>query len=448
MQDKLRNDARAIFSAGLDAVDPYHAIKTHLQREGDELRLRGRSYNLLHYENVYVVGAGKAAAPMSQAVEEILGNKLTAGIVNVKYGHTAPLRIVKINEAGHPVPDEAGLRGAREIVELLEKTGESDLVICLISGGGSALLPFPVGDITLRDKQVITKALLDSGATIHEINAIRKRISRVKGGRLAKLAHPSALISLILSDVIGDNLDVIASGPTVADTYTLKDCISIIDRYQLWDNAPSSIVQYIEKRGTSSEETPKPDDPAFIRTQNEIIASNSLAVRAAREKARSLGYNCIILSTLVHGETREIAKIHSAIVKEIILSGNPISPPACVISGGETTVTIKGGGQGGRNQEFALASAIDIDGLRDVVFLSAGTDGTDGPTDAAGAIASGSTMPRARKLSLDAHSYLNSNDSYNFFKPLGDLLITGPTNTNVMDLRLVLVNPPANGTGA
>ena len=438
--NKLKSDARAIFEAGLEAVDPEVAVHNHLKRSGDTLELNGKYYTLSDYENVYVIGMGKAAASMAKAVEDILGDELTAGIVNVKYGHTAPLKKIKINEAAHPVPDESGISGSREIIELLNKTGEKDLVICLISGGGSALLPCPAEGLTLEDKQIVTQSLLECGADIHEINSIRKHISAVKGGRLAALAYPSVMISLILSDVIGDNLDVIASGPTVLDTHTFHDCRNIIDKYKLNEIVPKRVIGYIE-RGCSGEieDTPKAGSPVFERTQNAIVGSNILAVKAAKDKAQELGYNSFILSTFVHGETEEVAKVHTAIAKEIKSSGNPVNKPACILSGGETTVTIQGKGKGGRNQEFVLAAAIDIDGLDNVVVLSGGTDGNDGPTDAAGAIADGTTIQRANDMGLNAFELLCENNSYNFFKPLGGLLITGPTNTNVMDLRIVLV---------
>lgn len=439
--DKLKSDARTIFEAGLKAADPATAVKNHLKRQGDKLHLQGQEYDLRNYENIYVIGMGKAAASMAKAIEEIIGDRLTSGIVNVKYGHTVVLDIVKTNEAAHPVPDEAGLTGTKEIIELLKKTGENDLVICLISGGGSALLPSPAGNLTLEDKQTITKSLLECGATIHEINSIRKQISSVKGGRLAELVYPSTLISLILSDVIGDDLDVIASGPTVPDTHTFHDCRNIIEKYKLGERTPKRVIDYIEMGCKGEiEDTPKAQSPIFKRTQNAIVGSNILAVSAAKEKAEELGYNSMILSTFIHGETEEVAKVHTAISKEIISSGNPVKKPACIISGGETTVTIEGKGYGGRNQEFVLAAALDIDGLNNVVVLSGGTDGDDGPTDAAGAIADGTTIERASKSGLNAYEHLCENNSYNFFKPLGDLLITGPTNTNVMDLRVLLIS--------
>lgn len=440
-REKLRKDAVSIFEAGVRAVDPENAVKRHLILKKGVLQVNGSRYALSGFENIYVIGMGKAAAPMARAVEDILGTRITAGIINVKYGHTAALKKVKINEASHPLPDEAGLEGAREIAALLGKTGERDLVVFLISGGGSALLPLPAEGLTLKDKQNLTQSLLECGATIHEINVLRKHVSQVKGGRLARLAYPSTLISLILSDVAGDDLDSIASGPTVPDRSTFVDCMEIIGKYGLEGKLSAGLVNYIERGGKGEEEeTPKPGDPAFERTQNVIVGSNIAAARAAKERASALGYNSLILSTSIGGETAEAAKLHAAIAREVVSSGNPVDAPACIISGGETTVKVVGKGKGGRNQEFALSLAVDIDGLENVLALSGGTDGTDGPTEAAGAVADGTTMERARKLGLDANRHLGENDSYNFFKPLGDLLMTGPTNTNVMDLRVVLVS--------
>jgi glycerate 2-kinase len=437
---RLRKDAEAIFLAGVKAVEPAPAIKKHVTLKGDRLTVSDRSYNLTDFENIYIIGAGKACAAMAQAVEDVLGERLKGGIVNVKYGHALPLQKIQVNEAGHPVPDEAGFRGAQQIADLLKQTGEKDLVFFLISGGGSALLPYPADGLSLKDKQQVTQRLLEVSATIHEINAMRKHISQVKGGRLARLAFPSTLISLILSDVIGDDLDTIASGPTVPDHSTFADCLRIVKKYDLRDKIPAAVVEILENGARGKvEETPKAGDPAFERTQNLIIGSNIQAVRAAKQKAEELGYNSLILSSFIEGETREVAKVHAAIAREILETGNPVARPACVISGGETTVTIRGKGLGGRNQEFVLAAAIEIDGLEDMVILSGGTDGTDGPTDAAGAIADSGTMNRSRELGLDAERFLRENDSYHFFKPLGDLIITGPTYTNVMDLRLVMV---------
>lgn len=430
----------AIFDAGIKAVDSYVATKKTLIIKKHILEIKDKKYDLSNFDNIFVIGMGKASAYMAQALEELLGEKIKAGIVNVKYKHTLPLKIIKANEAGHPIPDESGLEGTKEIIKLLQKTGEKDLVFCLISGGGSALLCFPAEGISLYDKQRLTKALMDSGATIHEINAIRKKISKVKGGRLVRLVYPSTLVSLILSDVIGDRLDSIASGPTVPDISTFSDCKNILEKYRIQNIVPASIIDFLAK-GISGEveDTPKADDPIFKRTQNVIIGSNIQALEAAKQKAEDLGYNSIILSSSIEGDTTDAAKFHAAIAKETISTNNPVKKPACVISGGETTVKIRGEGLGGRNQEFALAAAIEIDKLNSTVIMSCGTDGTDGPTDAAGAIADGTTISRARQLGLDAKYYLQENDSYNFFKSLGDLILTGPIHTNVMDIRLVMV---------
>lgn len=437
---RLRNEAMEIFQAGLKAVDPVGVVKRHLARRGQHLLIGDRSYDLTAYEGIYVIGMGKAAAAMARAVEDVLGDRIREGRINVKYGYGLPLKTICVTEAGHPLPDEAGLKGTEQIIDLLQRTGERDLVICLISGGGSALLPYPAEGLTLGDKQRVTQLLLQCGATIHEINAVRKHISRVKGGRLAQWAFPSALVSLILSDVIGDDLDVIASGPTVPDRTTFADCLHILAKYDLEAKIPARVLDYLQ-RGARGEipETPKPSDPLFERVQNVIVGNNRLALTAARRRAENFGYHSLILSSFIRGETREVAHVHAAIAQEILSTGNPLPRPACIISGGETTVTIRGDGLGGRNQEFVLAAALDIDGLNGVVILSGGTDGTDGPTDAAGAIADGTTVARARQRRLDPERYLQNNDSYHFFEQLDDLLITGPTYTNVMDLRLVLV---------
>ncbi len=420
--------------------NPVEAVERHLRVEGETLLVDGIPYPLKGTGEVRVVGMGKASAVMAKPLTELLGDRISGGIIIVKYGHRYPLSGIRVVEAGHPVPDEAGLRGTEEIIQLLANTKPEDLVFCLISGGGSALSPAPADGLSLGDKRDVTRRLLDCGATIHEINSVRKHLSRIKGGRLARLAQPATLISLILSDVIGDDLDTIASGPTVPDPSTYYDCLRILTRYNLGEVIPQSALRHLEA-GARGEipETPKAHDPAFRKTQNVVVGSNALAVKAAREKAAALGYNSLILSSFVEGETREVARVHAAIAKEILRTGNPVPRPACVISGGETTVTVRGSGKGGRNQEFALAAALQIENLHQVLILSGGTDGTDGPTDAAGAMADGQTVDRGRSRGLDAEAHLARNDSYNFFQPLEDLLMTGPTLTNVMDLRLVMV---------
>jgi len=437
---RLREDAEAVFRSGLEAVDPIRAVERHVGRAGDTLTVGERDYDLSKFERIFVVGAGKASAAMGQAMEAVLGDRITDGFINVKYGHTLPLKTIRLNEAGHPVPDEAGLAGARHITAMLEATGEKDLVLCLLSGGGSALLPLPAAGLSLADKQEMTRLLLESGATIQEINSLRKHASRIKGGLLARTVHPSTLITLFLSDVIGDDLDSIASGPTVPDSTTFGFCRDVIERYGLTDRMPRGVLDILD-RGEKGKlpETPKAGDPVFNGTQNLIVAGNLQALQTACSKAESLGYNTLLLSSTMDGETRDVARVHAALAREIRASGNPVAPPACLLSGGETTVTIRGKGLGGRNQEFVLAAALAISGLERIVVLSAGTDGTDGPTDAAGAVADGRTVLRAGDLGLDPHRFLRDNDSYRFFQPLGDLLITGPTLTNVMDLRIILV---------
>jgi hydroxypyruvate reductase len=437
---QLRADARRIFEAGIAAVDPVEAVKRHLGRTGDILHVADRRYELPTYRHVYVVGTGKASARMARGLEEILGESIDSGVVVVKYGYSTPTRRVDIVEAGHPIPDPAGVEGTKQIIDTLRKAGNDDLVIFLVSGGGSALLPCPADGLTLEDKQRTTQILLDCGATIHEINSVRKHLSKVKGGRLARLAYPATVVGLILSDVIGDRLEGIASGPTVPDTSTFSDCLKIIERYQLQGKIPPVVRAFLEQGARGGiEETPKAADPVFEKVQNVLVGSNRLALQAAKQKADALGYNSLLLSSSVEGETQTVAAVHAAIAKEISATGGPVRRPACVISGGETTVTIRGGGLGGRNQEFALAAALHIEGLEGIVILSGGTDGTDGPTDAAGGVVDSGTLRRATANGLDAGDYLRRNDSYHFLQSTGDLLITGPTYTNVMDLHVMLI---------
>jgi hydroxypyruvate reductase len=332
------------------------------------------------------------------------------------------------------------MAGAQGILDCLRGLAPADLVLVLISGGGSALTPAPVPGVTLEEKQALTKALLACGADIREMNTLRKHISRIKGGQLARAAAPARVVTLILSDIVGDPLDAIASGPTVPDPTTYADALAILDKYKLRAAVPASIRAHLEAGAAGRHpETPKPSDPAFAKVQHVMVASNIQALRAAETEARRLGFRPLILSSFVEGETREVARMHAALALEARSSGLPLAPPACFITGGETTVTLRGKGKGGRNQEFALAAAFDIAGLENVVVLSGGTDGTDGPTDAAGAVSDGETIARARALGLNPRAALDENDAYPFFAALGDLVITGPTRTNVMDVRLVLV---------
>jgi len=396
-------------------------------------------YVLSEFRRVIVVGAGKASAPMAAAVEAVVGERLPIeGSVTVRYGHTAPTRRVPIREAAHPVPDAAGVQATQAIVDELETTTADDLVICVISGGGSALLTLPAEGISLEDLQSTTDALLRSGATINEINVVRKHLDVVKGGGLARLAAPARVLTLVLSDVVGNPLDAIASGPTVADSSTFADAARVFEKYNLWDRVPSPVSTRL-RSGTDGQiaDTPKPGDPLFAHTETVVVGSNLVACKAAAKAASELGFNTLILTTYVEGEAREAAHVLAGVVREIHASGHPLARPACVVAGGETTVTIRGEGRGGRNQELALAAAFSLDGVPNVLLASIGTDGSDGPTDAAGAWVDGSTLQRAAELGLNASAALAANDSYTFFDKANGLIRTGPTQTNVNDLYLL-----------
>ena len=438
--EAMRQHAMEIFQAALKAVDPVEAILRHVKRVDDGLQIGEHRFAFKDYDRILVVGAGKAGAPMARALEDLLGDNIADGVIVVKEGHGLPLEHVRIHEASHPVPDERGIKGAEEILSLAKGAGERDLVLCLISGGGSALLVAPAEGVTLEDKQAVTRLLLACGANIHEINTIRKHLSRAKGGGLARFAYPATVVSLILSDVIGDDLNVIASGPAVPDTSTFEDARRVLEKYDIWDRVPASVQSRIQQGLVGDiEETPKVGDAVFQKCYTELVGTNIQALKAAGQQAEQLGYQTLILSSTVEGEAREVVKVLTAIAKEVRDSGNPLSAPACILCGGETTVTIRGDGKGGRNQEFALAAALGLDGIENIVVLAGGTDGNDGPTDAAGAITDGRTLARARGKGLDPLDYLRRNDSYHFFQALEDLVITGPTLTNVMDVYMVLV---------
>jgi glycerate 2-kinase len=436
----LREHAREIFYAGLSAADPLEAINHVVHREGHWLTVGERSYDLDQFRHIYITGGGKASARMALAMEKLIGDRIAGGIVVVKYGHAVKLGATEVIEAGHPVPDNAGLSGARRIVELLQSCDQNDLVFFLLSGGGSALLPFPAEGLSLVDKQRTTEALLESGADIFEINAVRKHLSRLKGGQLARLAAPATLVSLVLSDVVGDSLETIASGPTVPDRSTYGACLDIMRRYELARKIPSTVLEHLERGGRGEiAETPKDLGGIFQRVQNVIIGNIRTALSSAFRRAEELGYQAIICSEALEGESRVVGRTFAALLKDISTKGQPISRPVCVLSGGETTVTIRGDGLGGRNQEFALAAALELSGANQVVVLSAGTDGTDGPTDAAGGIVDGKTVERAMAQGLDAAAFLDRNDSHHLLRATEDLFFTGPTLTNVMDLQIGLV---------
>ncbi|MCD6295083.1 MAG: glycerate kinase [Deltaproteobacteria bacterium] len=442
---RIRTEAKAIFRESLRPVNPYGAVKNFVRIENDQLIL-GKdgedqdTLDLKQFDRISLVGGGKATAPMAKAMEALLGDRIHMGMINVKYGFTETLSVTRIVEAGHPLPDENGVKGTESIMNFLAKANNKDLIISLISGGGSALLCQPARGISLGEKQTLTGMLLDCGAGIDEINAVRKHISAAKGGQMARAAFPATVVNLMLSDVVGDKMDVIASGPFVPDSSTFEDALGILRKYDL-KSIPGSIVQRLEDGAQGRiPDTPKEGAPVFLYVSNIIVGSNILALEAAEKKAGELGYDTLILSSLIEGETRDVARVHCAIAREICRSGRPIGKPACIISGGETTVTMRGNGLGGRNQEFCLTSAVEIAGLPEkMVVLSGGTDGNDGPTDAAGAVVDPYTVERGRKAGVSAVDFLNNNDAYHFFEKTEDLLMTGPTNTNVMDVRFLLI---------
>jgi len=432
--------AEALFRTAVAAVQPAPLIEKNVHLAGNQLTIAGSDFDLSMVEHIYVVGAGKATAPMAAALENILGEAIADGMIIVKYGHTAPLRRIRTVEAAHPVPDENGLAGTRALVALLEKAGERDLVICLLSGGGSALLVDAPPRCSLSDVQPFFGLLLASGADIAEVNTVRKHLSGVKGGGLARAASPARVVSLILSDVIGDPLDVIASGPTVADPTTFADALRVVEKYGLAEKAPAALLERLQK-GLRGEvpETPKASDAAFARTVNFLIGSNRVALEAALAEARRLGFHARIVTDRIAGEARGIA---GEVVREAkrVAGDTTIPKPACLLWGGETTVTLGGaGGLGGRNQELALAAALLLENEPGITVLSGGTDGTDGPTDAAGAVADGATAARARTQGIAPEDYLAAHDSYHFFRQAGGHLVTGPTLTNVMDIIVALV---------
>ena len=424
---------REIFNAALKSADPYAAVK----KCSDRTR---KLYEESRCGKLVVASFGKAACGMARALEEDLGNLISRGVIVTKYGHCGgSFRKMEVFEAGHPVPDENGLRGTDRMVRMLNDCGEDTLVVCLISGGGSALLVRPYDRIPFEDKQEMTRLLLRAGADIFEMNMVRKHLSAVKGGRLAELASPARVISLILSDVIGDRLDVIASGPTCPDSTTFGDAVEVLKKYGLAAKTPRSIMDLFEKGiNAAVPDTPKQDNPVFKRVENIIVGSNETAVRAAAERSKSLGLVTRIISSRISGEARKVGRELAERARELKDRG-PGGLPACLVAGGETTVTVTGNGKGGRNMELALSFAMEVEGYEGITLLSAGTDGTDGPTDAAGAIVDGQTIAGAKAAGLDAGEYLDNNDSYHFFKKTEGLFITGPTGTNVMDVQIVLV---------
>lgn len=431
--DEMRTTAATIFRSALAAVDPEQAVL----RECASLRAR---FQAGKFERLLVIGFGKAAWPMAWAIEASLGELPATGVIVTKHGHRGERRLTVIRclEAGHPLPDANGVRATEEIIRLAAEADERTLAVVLISGGGSALLVSPSPGITLADKQQTTELLLKSGADIRELNMVRKHLSRVKGGRLAELLQPASSISLILSDVLGDPLDVIASGPTVPDPSTYGGALAVLERYRLLQSVPVAVVKHLRSGEDGlAPETPKEGVPAFLKAEHRIIGNLALALDGAKRCAEALGLKVEPVSAEITGEAREAGKMLAQRAREAKQRGGRL--PVCLLSGGETTVTVTGAGTGGRNMELALAFALEIEGTCGITLLSAGTDGGDGPTDAAGAFADGMTVTRGRAKGLDPEKYLAANDSYSFFREEGGLFITGPTGTNVMDLQIVVI---------
>lgn len=443
----LRRRVLRVLEAALNAVNPYNAVLQAMRWDGNALVVMDKRYDLGAFHRIFVIGAGKAAVPMAQAVETTLGDRIDSGLVVTKTDHGGPTERVRVAEASHPVPDEAGVAAGKEILTLARQATADDLVIALISGGGSALLVAPAEGITLSDIQAMTDALLACGATINEINTLRKHVSGVKGGQLARAVAPATLVTLVLSDVIGNPLDIIASGPTAPDTGTWRDAWVVVEKYGLEDRLPPAIVQRLQA-GIRGEipDTPKPGDPIFEKGQTLVVADNRRAALAAMAQAEKEGFQSLLLSTFVEGEAREVAKVLVALGQEVQDSGHPIPPPACLILGGETTVTLGAHpGQGGRNQEIALAAALRLAGTSGITVVSLATDGTDGPTDSAGGLADGGTVARGAAAGLDAAAHLRNHNAYPFLLATHDLLRTGPTQTNVNDLMFVFVGSEQSG---
>jgi glycerate 2-kinase len=440
--NKLREDAISLFHVGIEAASPYNLIPNIMLLKENILTfsdINGTSklFDLKNYNRITVIGAGKASTSMAFEVERILDDNIDDGLVVTKYNFRSELKKIIILEASHPLPDKNGIEASKKIVEICKNAKEDDLIIYLISGGASSLLPYPADNITLEDKIKTTELLLRAGASIQELNTVRKHISAIKGGQLAKYVYPATIINLIISDVVGDQLDAIGSGVTVPDRTTFEDSWNVIIKYNIENKIPHSVNNYLHDGiEGKAPETPKPGNPIFKNVCNLIIGNNGLALSAIKNAAEERGYNAKIISPTLEGEAKDAGKFIAQIAKEYSLSEKK---PVCLIYGGETTVTVKGNGKGGRNQELCLSTAVEIEGMKNITFLSGGTDGNDGQTEAAGAICNGSTIERAKELGLDALKFLNSNDSYNFFNKLEDLIITRPTNTNVMDIQIVLL---------
>jgi len=439
--DKLdsKTIAEQIFLAGVESVLPDRLIKNQMSLRDNCLKISNLNFSLESFENIYVIGAGKASAMMAAEVEKILGERIIDGHIVVKYGYSCKLKYIEVSEADHPVPDANGLRATKEILKIAEMANWNDLVICLLSGGGSSLLPDVSEEFSPGDMIKVNDLLINSGASISEINAVRKHLSVIKGGQLTRIVYPATLVTLILSDVPGDALDVIASGPTVPDPTTFLQALNVLETFGLKDSAPRGIVDFLNEGASGKRpETPKPGDPVFDRTFNVLVGSNRVALESAKSKALEFNINAVIVDDQLQGDISTVAEY---IVETSLKFKNDKDEikPVCLLFGGETTVKMTGKGAGGRNQHLALLSAILLQKNPGITILSAGTDGNDGPTDVAGAVVDSDTIPDAYAKNLDPEKYLTKFDSFHFFKKAGGHIITGPTMTNVMDIIVVII---------
>ncbi|MGB9757373.1 MAG: glycerate kinase type-2 family protein [Candidatus Bipolaricaulaceae bacterium] len=439
-KEGLREILEEITKHVLAELSPERCLSRAVRLEGERLCAGPYRYDLRRFRRVLVVGFGKAAARMAQGLEEILAPRISAGFVATAEGYSVPTRIVEVAEAGHPLPDERTIRAAIRIGQMVRDAGEDDLLIVLVSGGGSALFELPAAGLALEDIVRTTNLLLRSGATIQELNAVRKHLSQVKGGRLARLAWPAHVLGLVLSDVPGDDLSTIASGPLYPDLTTFAQAVEILRRRGVWEEVPSAVRDYLSRGAEGGlPETPKPGDPWFSKVRHVIVGSGRTALAAAQRLGHKMGFRALVLTSTMRGEAREAGKFFAGLAEEERGFGRPVRPPALLLAAGETTVTVRGKGLGGRNQELALAFALEIQGLSGVALLSLATDGRDGPTDAAGAIADGGSCERMETAGIDPKEALLRNDSYRALSASGDLLRIGPTGTNVADLVILAV---------
>src|SRR5437899_2568412 len=441
--DKLHRDVLHAMNAALVTADPARIIRKNLKLTGSILHVGKFQYPLKDYRRIFVIGGGKASGYMAEEIEKLLGDWITSGLVIIPdYLQPTPRnRRIRYHQATHPIPTRKGVEGVIAMLRLVDDISRDDLVIVLVSGGGSALMPLPVEGINLDDEAKVTSLLLRSGAGIEEINTVRKHLSQVKGGRLAGRLYPATVLTLIISDVVGDKIDTIASGPTTPDSTTYHDVELVLKEYDLWFQIPKNARRIITHGLSGSiPETPKQKDKVFRRVQNVIVGNNRTSCLAAASAMTKAGYRTQVLSIQITGEAREVGRIFGSIVRDIRENSLPFAPPAALIAGGETTVTVRGKGKGGRNQELVLAAAVKISGSDAVVVGSFATDGIEGQTHAAGALADGTTVMRGLKVGMDPEDYLGNNDSYHYFSKLKDLVITGPTGTNVNDITVLAAN--------